>query len=92
MKTDGNLTVFEYIQQSFQLGKLPEQRPAVFIVFFDGEPELWFSKDNNPTQKTIANCILELNQYYQQEWRGTNRLIPVLSGKINESGHINCMQ
>ncbi len=88
MKTLGDKTTFDHVQSLLPTEQM-QQHHAMFIVFFDGDRDIWFSRlpkpdtlalDDNKMvwQIEINKCLAELTEYYQRDWKGTGRTISVL--------------
>lgn len=82
-------TVFQHIRQSIPTEDLKKPR-RVFLVQFDGEWDIWYSKPN-PSDAEVKRCMEELRVFYQEDWKGTARVLPVLNLTLVEYDSINCL-
>lgn len=73
----GTETTFDHVQQSVRGEELQRSR-AIFVVYFDGEPNLWFSQKLDPSSADVDACLHELKEYYKADWGTTGRVMPIL--------------
>jgi len=50
-----------------------DDKRLLIVAMFDGEPELWLVNSGS----CVASAISELTDFYRDDWKGTNRLIPL---------------
>ncbi len=89
METKGNTTTFDHVEHArYTLDKKPEKKEATLIVvLFDGDPEEWFVRSGHK----IEQALKELHEYYQRDWKGTNRVIPIRVYDLSGTDAINCL-
>lgn len=68
--TDSGVTVWRSTTEFYSGRLTPEHTQHVVTVVFDGDFDLYLSTD--PT-RTVG----ELTRYYQRDWRGTGRVLPI---------------
>jgi hypothetical protein len=86
---NGAVIHLEHVTRSIPDSEIQKPR-RVFLVQFDGEWDLFFSKQN-PSKQEIARCIGELELYYRRDWARTGRTIPILNLSMTEYHCINCI-
>ena len=79
----GSITKFEHVVHNPKIEKLKSGELKLIIVYFDGEPDLWGCSD-------FDQAFAELELYYRIDWRGTNRVLPVLMFDPPEHKAIIC--
>lgn len=74
----GNQVTFEHAERFAKPGDIRTGDRKLVIVWFDGEPELWtvpcITADSN---EEYSKGIAEIKEYYQHDWRGTERNLPM---------------
>jgi len=81
---------FKHVCQRFPPEEIQRKR-AIFMVQFDGEWEYWYSQKIDPGHQDVEDCVTELNTYYRTDWRGTKRILPVITAMMTDYGSINCL-
>lgn len=72
---EGNVErTFEHVTPFESVRFTADSHEELIIVLFDGEPELWYVKEDSDTLAARS----ELEEYYQEEWADTNRELPLV--------------
>jgi hypothetical protein len=95
MKQVGNTITFDHVSHEIPGGvngiRAKAPKHVLFVVYFDGAGELWYSKNADPSDREIGLCVSELDQYYKSDWKGTNRVLPILIYRQTDYASINCI-
>ena len=88
MQVHENTITFDYVKKFDSTdveGNNNDQR-VLIVVSFDGEGEFWTTHPSN-----LENAKQELTEYYQHDWKGTNRILPMYVYGLADYSVIHCL-